>query len=77
MSIEERIPELSNAELANLRANATRLEQTGTPRQQIDAANLLPLVDAELARRRAQAPAPRPRKAAAKPKAAPKRKVTT
>jgi hypothetical protein len=65
--MEDRIPELSDAELTNLRANAVRLEQTGTPKQQMDAANLLPLVNAELARRRAQS---RPaRKAPAKRKA--------
>jgi hypothetical protein len=69
MTLEERIPDLSNTELANLQANAARLQQVGTAKQQSDAATLLPLVDAELARRRDLAAAARARKTPSKRKA--------
>ncbi len=69
MTLQERIPDLSSAELANLQANIARLQQTGTAKQQTDAAALLPLVDAELARRRELANAARVKKMASKRKA--------
>ncbi|MBL8548497.1 MAG: hypothetical protein JNJ73_00825 [Hyphomonadaceae bacterium] len=75
MSLQERIPELTDVELANLRANATRLETAGTPRQQTDAAALLPLVDAELARRREAASARKAAVARAAPRKAPAKRA--
>jgi hypothetical protein len=69
MTLEERIPEMSSTELANLHANATRLQQAGTAKQQTDAATLLPLVDAEMTRRRElAAAAARPRRSTLKRK---------
>ena len=61
MSIEERIPGLSAKALTNLFDNATRLIRSGTARQKVDAARLQPLIDAELAQRKALAPAARTR----------------
>ena len=75
MTLQERIPDLSSVELANLHANAARLQQTGTAKQQTDAAELLPLVDAELVRRRELAAAARASKAASKRKPFSKRKA--
>jgi hypothetical protein len=69
MSIDERIPGLSDKELATLRANAERLAVSGTVQQRTEAERLLPLVDAELLERKARAPAKAPKKAATKPKA--------
>jgi hypothetical protein len=66
MTIDERIPALTDKELAQLQGNAVRLSQSGTAKQKADADRLMPLIDAELAGRRARAPA----KAAAKRKKA-------
>jgi hypothetical protein len=71
MSIDERIPGYSDKELATLRANAARLSASGNPRQRAEAERLLPLVDAELAGRKAKAPPKPVKKAAAKSKQAP------
>ena len=57
MSIDERIPGYSDKELATLRANAERLAVSGTVMQKAEAERLMPLVDAELAERKAKAPA--------------------
>lgn len=62
MAMADLIPTLDDEGLANLRANAQRLETSGVARQQEQAAALLPLIDAELAERLARTP----------PKAAPK-----
>ncbi|MFT3727448.1 MAG: hypothetical protein QM759_06480 [Terricaulis sp.] len=70
MSIDERIPGYSDKELATLRANAERLLTSGTAPQRAEAERLLPLVDAELATRKAKAPPKAPKKAAVKPKKA-------
>ena len=53
MSITDMIPTLDDAALANLRTNASRLEATGVGPRQKEAALLLPLIDAELATRKA------------------------
>ncbi|WP_020176034.1 hypothetical protein [Methyloferula stellata] len=53
MSITDMIPTLDDAALANLRSNASRLEATGVGPRQKEAALLLPLIDAELATRKA------------------------
>jgi len=48
MTLDERIPSLTDPELQNLQANATRLAQSGTPAQKAEAARLLPLIETEL-----------------------------
>ena len=69
MSMADRLPTMSDADLASLHANAKRLETTAaTPGQQKAAGEMLPLVEAELAAREAKKPpkpAPKPRKKAA------------
>ena len=59
MSIDERIPALSDKELASLKDNAARLALSGSVRQKSESERLTPLIDAELAERKARAPAPR------------------
>jgi hypothetical protein len=66
MDLITKLPEMSDDALTNLRTNAKRLQQTGTPTQRSDAAALLPAVEAEMgARRLARVKAAR----TAKPKA--------
>jgi hypothetical protein len=48
----ERIPTLSDAEVANLLANARRLSEQGDAKQQAAAAELLPALEAEDSQRR-------------------------
>jgi hypothetical protein len=57
MAIIDIIPQLDDKELANLRANAVRLADSGAPKQKADAAELLPAIEAELAERLAKRPA--------------------
>ncbi len=57
MAISDLIPTMDDQALANLRANAQRLEGSGTARQQTDAAALIPLIEAEVADRIARKPA--------------------
>jgi hypothetical protein len=71
MAMAEMIPSLDDKELANLHANALRLAESGQPKQQAQAAELLPLIDAELAQRKAKLPPPKARKTPAKKAAAP------
>ena len=54
MSLEERVPDLSDKELERLYANAIRLAQSGTDRQRVDAERLLPLIGATLEERRSE-----------------------
>lgn len=56
MAIAEKIPTLDDVSLANLRDNAARLNAGGATAQQKQAALLLPLIDAELASRKAAKP---------------------
>jgi hypothetical protein len=58
MSMSEMIPRMNDDQLATLRGNAVRLEQSGTDRQRTDAAELLPLIAAEVAERIAKKPVP-------------------
>ena len=58
MTIEERLPGLSDKELLTLQGNAERLARAGAPKQQSDAERLLPLIEAEQAERRRNRPAP-------------------
>ena len=52
MDLLTKLPEMSDDALANLRTNAKRLQQSGTPAQRTDAAALLPAVEAEIGARR-------------------------
>jgi hypothetical protein len=52
MDLLTKLPEMSDDALANLRTNAKRLGQSGTPAQRSDAAILLPAVEAEIGSRR-------------------------
>lgn len=52
MDMNERLPTMSDAELTNLLANAERLQQSGTERQQIQAGRLMPLLTAEIEARK-------------------------
>ncbi len=79
MEMHERLPTMPDAELKTLLANARRLAQSGTPKQQLAAAELAPLVEAEIEGRKPAAAeklrAKRAATAAAKPKAASKSKT--
>lgn len=75
MDMITKLPEMSDDALSNLRSNAKRLEQNGTPAQRTSAAALLPAVEAEIGARRlakvkaTRAPAAKPRaKTPRKPK---------
>ena len=52
MDLLAKLPEMSDDALTNLRTNAKRLQQSGTPAQRSDAAALLPAVEAEIGARR-------------------------
>src|SRR5580692_6861762 len=52
MDLLTKLPEMSDDALANLRTNAKRLQNSGTPAQRTDAAALLPAVEAEIGARR-------------------------
>jgi hypothetical protein len=70
MTMANLIPTLGDAELANLLANARRL-QSGSGASQAKAEALVPLIEAELAEREARKPAkpaPKARKPAGKVK---------
>ena len=73
MAIADMLPTMDAKDLAALRTNAVRLQE-GAGKQQSAAADLLPLIDAELAERAANAPPPPPKAprkpAVRKPKAA-------
>ena len=51
--LADMIPTMTDADLKSLRANAERLSGSGSPTQAATAADLLPLIDAETARRAA------------------------
>jgi hypothetical protein len=53
MPIADKIPGFADSELKTLHENARRLEQEGSPAQRRTAAELLPVIDAELATRKA------------------------
>ena len=66
MAMADLIPTLDDEGLANLRANAQRLETSSVARQAEQASALLPLIDAELAERLTRIPPKAPPKARAK-----------
>ena len=53
MSLVEKLPGMPDDALGNLRANAVRLGQEGSPAQRSSAMALLPAIEAELANRKA------------------------
>jgi len=53
MSLEARIPEMSEKELENLQANAERIMKGGASKQQIEAERLLPIIAEAMAKRKA------------------------
>lgn len=58
-TMAEMLPVLDDKELVTLRSNAQRLEQSATEaKQRTAAAELLPLIEAEIADRKAKAPPP-------------------
>ena len=61
MAIADMLPNMEAKDLASLRANAVRLGDAGPSKQQAASAELLPLIDAELAERAANAPPPPPK----------------
>ncbi|GLK50457.1 hypothetical protein GCM10017620_34310 [Brevundimonas intermedia] len=70
-TLADKIPAMTDADLNSLRANATRLAETGASTQVMAAADILPIIDAEVARRAAL---PKAAKAPVK-RAAPKKKL--
>lgn len=65
MSVDDKIPGMSDAHLKALQANASRLAESGTDKQQAEAGRLLPLIGAELdARAAAKALAQQEKRAA-------------
>ena len=71
MDMVEKLPAMPDDALNNLRANAVRLEQTGSAAQRAAASALLPAIEAELSARRAAGKRNRP---APKPRGTPKRR---
>lgn len=73
VDLRDRVPQLDDKALASLHANALRLKDTGSTRQRASAADLIPVIEAELASRqavkRAAVAARSPRAAAKKAKA--------
>jgi hypothetical protein len=63
VDLRGRVPQMSDDELATLRVNAARLKDAGTALQRNAVADLLPVVEAEIARRRAEKLASAPPKA--------------
>lgn len=71
MKIVEMLPELDAAALATVHANALRLSSTGSDKQRAQADAVLPLIEAEQAKRGPTKPV---RRAAPKARAVPARK---
>ena len=51
--LAEKLPTMTDADLKALRLNAVRLSESGSPTKMATAAELVPLIDAEVARRAA------------------------
>lgn len=68
MTIADKLPAMGDKDIATLRTNALRWQDGSDAKQQSAAADLIPLIDAELADRKAKAPPPPP-KAPRKPSA--------
>ena len=61
MAVADMLPTMEAKDLATLRTNALRWKDGSVAKQQAAAADLLPLIDAELAERAANAPPPPPK----------------
>ena len=71
--LRDRVPQMTDDALTQLQTNALRLKESGTALQKGAVVDLLPVVEAELARRRAEKIANAPPKASrAKKKTPPK-----
>jgi hypothetical protein len=68
--LAEKLPTMTDADLKALRLNAVRLSESGSPTKMATAAELVPLIDAETARRAAS-----PSTTVKKPRAPAKKKV--
>ncbi len=78
VDLRERVPQMSDDALATLLGNARRLLETGSKQQQSSAANLIPVLEAELAARDAvKAEAQAAKKAAASKRSAAKAQKAT
>jgi hypothetical protein len=53
VDLRDRVPQLDDKALASLHANALRLKDTGSTRQRASAADLIPVIEAEIASRQA------------------------
>lgn len=63
VDLRDRVPGMADDALATLKVNAQRMKETGNAQQRGMAEDLLPVVEAELARRRAEKAASAPTKA--------------
>jgi hypothetical protein len=63
VDLRDRVPGMEDSALTILRANALRLTTEGNAKQKVAAADLLPVVEAELEKRRAEKRASAPVKA--------------
>jgi hypothetical protein len=54
LSIEDRMPDMTDKELQNLHDNATRISQGAATKQQAEALRLLPIVTEAIANRKIQ-----------------------
>lgn len=70
-SLAEKLPQMSDADLSSLRVNAERLLQFGLPSQVMAASDLLPLIQAEQAKRTAPLKTAPPRTRTARKKVLP------
>lgn len=61
MTIAEKLPSMTDKEIEALRTNAVRLSESGVAKQKLAADELLPLIAAEIADRKAKQPAPAPK----------------
>ena len=68
--LAEKLPTMSDPDLKALRLNAVRLSESGSPTKMATAAELVPLIDEEVARRAAA-----PSTTVKKPRAPAKKKV--
>jgi len=71
VDLHDRVPGMNDEMLGTLHANAMRLKESGNERQRASADMLLPVIETELAERRAKVlanPPVRKRRAPAKPK---------
>ena len=68
--LAEKLPTMSDPDLKALRLNAVRLSESGSPTKMATAAELVPLIDEEIARRAAA-----PSTTVKKPRAPAKKKV--